>query len=127
MENLNSYKTRKLNELQERRAQKRRRKIRNKICGILCAVLLCTASFGTIYTVSAKEVTITEINEFMGLQNSIKVKTRKSEVMDLLEEQGITVSDTDKLNVPTDAELTENGEIVVRRGKEIREIGRAHV
>ncbi|MDD6763594.1 MAG: G5 domain-containing protein [Clostridiales bacterium] len=120
METMEMYAQHRLDTLKRRREQKRRQKIRHRVCAVITLIAVCTASAGTIYTVSAKDITITEINEFEGTANSIMVRTRASEVIDVLNEQGIEVTDTDKLNVPSDAKPDDNSEIVLRRGKEIK-------
>lgn len=120
METMESYTQQRLNTLKHRREQKRRQRIRHRFCAVLTLIAVCAASAGTVYTASAKEVTITEINEFEGTVSSMTVRTRASEVIDVLNEQGIEVTDTDKLNVPSDSKPDEDNEIVLRRGKEIR-------
>lgn len=119
MEILETYKIDRLNLIHKRREIKRKKKIKHRICAALTVMAIGVTTFGGIYTASAKEITITEINEFEGVTNSVTVKTRKSDVSDVLNEQGITVNATDKLNMPGDTELDGDGEIVVRRGKEI--------
>ncbi len=120
METMESYTQQRLNTLKLRREQKRRQRIRHKFCAVLTLIAVCAAAAGTVYTASAKNITITEINEFEGTASSIKVKTRASEVIDVLNEQGIEVTDTDKLNVPSDSKPYDESEIVLRHGKEIK-------
>lgn len=119
METLESFKQQRLSQLIEKRNNKRKKRVKKRICALITTAAVCAVSFGTVYTVSAKEITITQINEFTGENSSVTVTTRKSEVMDILDEQGISVSQTDKLNMPHDAALSEDSEIVLRRGKEI--------
>lgn len=114
------YKQKRLSEIQRRREEKKKAKIRRKICAVLTVIAVGMVSMGAVYTASAKEIRITEINEFEGTSRSITVKTRESEVMDILSEQGISVSETDKINISADAQLETDEEIVVRRGKEIK-------
>lgn len=114
------YKQKRLAEIDRRRRQKRKQRFRRKICTIITLATICTATMGAYYTVSAKEITITEINEFEGVNTSRTVTTRANDVADALEEQGIEISNTDKLNKSADSELGDNEEIVVRRGKEIK-------
>ncbi|MGN0182078.1 MAG: G5 domain-containing protein [Candidatus Ornithomonoglobus sp.] len=120
METMESYTQQRLSNLKLRREKKRRQRIRHRICAVLTLIAVCAASAGTVYTASAKDITITEINEFEGTANSMTVRTRASEVIDVLNEQGIEVTDTDKLNVPSDSKPDEDSEIVLRRGKEIK-------
>ncbi|MGN1116595.1 MAG: 3D domain-containing protein [Candidatus Ornithomonoglobus sp.] len=120
METMEMYTQQRLSSLKLRRERKRRQRIRHRFCAVLTLIAVCAASAGTVYTASAKDITITEINEFEGIANSITVRTRASEVIDVLNEQGIEVTDTDKLNVPSDSKPDEDSEIVLRRGKEIK-------
>lgn len=120
MDTIEIYTQRRLDSLKRRRELKRRRRIKSRICAALTLAAVAAASVGTVYTAAAKDITITEINEFEGTESSVTVRTRKSEVIDVLTEQGIEVADTDKLNVPSDAKPEDDSEIVVRRGKEIK-------
>lgn len=114
------YKEKRLAEISRRRELKRKKRRRNRICALVTLAALGASMFGTFYTVSAKEITITEINEFEGRQETITVTTHADDVRDALNEQGIELSDTDKLNKAADTEISDNEEIVLRRGKEIK-------
>ena len=78
------YKQKRLAEINRRREQKRRRRFRRKICTAITLAALCSATMGTYYTVSAKEVTITEINEFEGINTTMTVTTHAGDVADAL-------------------------------------------
>ena len=119
MEMQELYKQKRLSEIKRRRAEKQKARIKRKVCAVITLAAVCVASMGAVYNVSAKEITITEINEFEGVNKSITVKTRADDVNEVLSEQGIAVSETDKINVPADSEINKDEEIVVRRGKEI--------
>lgn len=110
---------RQLEHIQQKRERQRCRKLRHKIITIFTAAAVFTGSAGWVYTASAKEVTITEINEFDGINQSVVVKTRVGNVAELLNEEGVTVSDADKLNVPPEAEIDDGHEIIVKRGKQV--------
>lgn len=105
--------------IEEKRAKKHRKRVRQRIMSIAAAIAVFTGSAGWVYTASAKEVTITEINEFTGQNESIVVKTRVNNVEELLNKEGVTVNDTDKLNVDPQSELDDGHEIVVKRGKQV--------
>lgn len=117
---METYTQMRLSAIHKRRENKRRQRIIKRFCAILTLAAIIPASVGTVYTVSAKEITITEINEFEGTENSVTVKTRSAEVADILKEHGYELADTDKLNLPAYSEISGNGEIVLKRGKEIR-------
>lgn len=110
---------RQLERLQQKRELQRRRRLRHKIITLFTAAAVFTGSAGWVYTASAKEVTITEINEFAGINQSVVVKTRVGNVAELLDKEGVTVSDADKLNVSPDSEIDDGHEIIVKRGKQV--------
>ena len=120
METQEMYKQRRLAEIEQRREKKRRQRIRRKICTLITLTAICTAAAGSVYTASAKEITITEINEFEGTNKTITVTTRANDVKTALDEQGISVSSTDKVNIDENSEINDSENIVVRRGKEIK-------
>lgn len=108
-----------LERIAKRRAEKRRAKLRHRLTAIFTLISICTVSFGAVYTASAKEVTITEINEFDGTNTTVTLKTRVNNVEEALEEHGVDVSAADKINVPVDSELEKKNNIVITRGKQV--------
>lgn len=105
--------------LEQKREAQRRKKLKQRIITMFMAAAVFTGSAGWVYTASAKEVTITEINEFAGISQSVVVKTRVGNVAELLNEEGVTVNDADKLNVSPEAEIDDGHEIIVKRGKQV--------
>lgn len=110
---------RQIERLEKKRALKRRKKLMHRTMTVFMAAAVFTGSAGWVYTASAKEVTITEINEFAGINQSVVVKTRVGNVAELLNEEGVTVSDADKLNVSPETEIDDGHEIIVKRGKQV--------
>ena len=110
---------RQLNRIQQKREQQRRRRFRQKAIAMFAAIAMVTGSAGLVYTASAKEVTITEINEFDGINQSVVVKTRVGNVAELLDKEGVTVSEADKLSVPPESEIGDGNEIIVKRGRQV--------
>lgn len=112
-----------LEEMREKREAKRQAKLRAKrrkrIAALVTLTAVVTVTLGTVYNASAKEITITEINEFTGLNESQTVKTRSGNVEEVLEEHGLNVGETDRLNVPTEKPVTNNDDIVITRGKRV--------
>ena len=86
--------------LREKREEKKKAKLKAKhrrcTIAIITLVAMMTVIFGSVYSASAKEITITEINEFAGTNETKTVKTRSESVEGALEEHGVNVSDTDK-------------------------------
>lgn len=113
-----------LRDFRERREKKRlakqlaRKRRRIAAAAVLIAVSVTTT--GIVYHVSAKEISLTEINDFDGVYETKTIKTHTSSVDKLLEKEGIKVSEADRLNVAPNAEVNNNDAIVLTRGKKIK-------
>ncbi len=113
-----------LRDFRERREKKRlakqlaRKRRRIAAAAVLVAVSVTTT--GIVYHVSAKEISLTEINDFDGVYETKTIKTHTSSVDKLLESEGISVSEADRLNVAPDAAVNDNDAIVLTRGKKIK-------
>ena len=90
-----------------------------RIAALVTLTALSAVIFGSVYNASAKEITITEIDEFAGVNETKTVKTRSEKVEEALEEHGVDVGISDKLNVPAHKEVTDNEDIVIKRGKRV--------
>lgn len=108
-----------LRDIQRRREKKAQAKKRNRIAAVVTLILVCTIILGAVYEASAKEISLTEINDFDGTYETKTIKTRVSSVNELLEEEGIDINEADKLNVSVDAEVNNNDEIILTRGKQV--------
>lgn len=112
-----------LAQMREKRETKKQAKLRakrrTKIAAVVTLVTLVTVTLGTVFNASAKEITITEIDEFAGVNETTTVRTRSENVEDVLEEQGFDIAETDKINVPTQKEVEDNDDIVITRGKRV--------
>ncbi len=89
---------------------------------VIVPIALITAvclTLGIVYSVSAKEITITEINEFTGLKSSQKVVTTGGNVEEVLRDRGLYVGEDDRLNVPPDKQVCDNDDIILTRGKRV--------
>lgn len=102
-----------------RKRAKRKRQIRRRIAAIITLAAIVTVTLGTAYGASAKEITITEINEFTGVNETRTVKTRSASVEEALEEHGMDIGEADKLNVPAEKPIVDNDDIVITRGKNV--------
>lgn len=110
----------KLREKREAKKQaKKRASRRRRIAAGITLISLTATIFGTVYGASAKEITITEINEFTGMNESKTVRTRSDNVEEVLEEHGLDIGEADKLNVSTEQAVTDNDDIVIKRGKKV--------
>ena len=64
-------KQRLLAEIERRRKANKRRKFRRKISALVMVFAVFTVSAGAIYSAGAKEITVTEINEFQGTNEAM--------------------------------------------------------
>lgn len=126
-----------INDIRERRARNRRRRMRRRAAMLTALMLAATASCGFVYTASANEITLTEINEFTGQSNTTVIKTHASSVEEILDEHGMSVSEADKISVSSSepaateepaqentdggqaGDITGDANIVVMRGKQV--------
>ena len=112
-----------LRELREEREKKQQKKIRARVRRrIIAAITLMTVicvTLGIVYNVSAKEVTITEIDEFNGLRETQKVRTIGGNVEEVLRDRGLYIGEDDRLNMPPDKQVCDNDAIVIKRGKRV--------
>lgn len=112
-----------LQDIKERREKKRLAKVRarkrKKLAAVIIPAFTAALAVVLVYEAGAKEISITEINDFNGTYETKVVKTRVSSVGDLLEEAGIDISEADKLSVPEGSEINNKDEIVLTRGKKV--------
>ena len=106
-------------EIEKRREEKKHRRKKRRITASVTAAIMMFTLIFAVYSAGAKEITVTEINEFQGTSHSVKVKMRSGNVSDALEQTGCSVGETDKINKPIHAEIEDNDDIVVKRGKQI--------
>lgn len=118
-----AQKQNKLREIQARRENKRlaklRAKKRKRIASLAAVISILAMVIVFVYEASAKEINITEINDFNGTYETTTVKTRASSVNELLEETGFDLKEEDRLNVPSDSRVNNNDEIILTRGKKV--------
>lgn len=92
------------------------RRIINVICGLLVICFVCT---GAVYDATGIDITITEVDEFNGIDNSYNVRTRQGKAGEVIEENNIQVGLYDKLNVEHEDALDNGDEIIIKRGVQI--------
>ncbi len=111
-------------EIRAKREAKKQAKLRamrrKRIAVLVTLTAVVTVTFGAVYGVSAKEITITEINEFEGTNETKTVKILRGNVEAVLEKHGVDITETDRLNVPAEKEINDNDDIVVKRGKRVK-------
>lgn len=108
-----------LRDIQKRRKQKQLRRARRRATAIITLTAILAGSFGCVYTVSANEITLTEINEFDGTQETKVIKTHTKNVEQVLEDHGYSMNEADSINVPIETEIESDMDIVIKRGREI--------
>lgn len=106
-------------DIQKRRKQKKLRQARRRAAAIVTLAAVTTGSLGLAYTASAKEITLTEINEFDGTTQTKVIKTHTVNVEKILEDHGYTVDETDKINIPVSTDIEGDTDIVIKRGREV--------
>lgn len=92
---------------------------RRRIVVLATLVSIVTVTFGAVYSVSAKDVTITEIDEFAGTNETKNVKTLSNDVETVLEKHGVDITETDRLNVPVEKQINDKEDIIIKRGKRV--------
>lgn len=98
----------------------RRRERRRRTIWVVTMITVLAIMAGTVVSVSAKEISITDINEFTGTNETTKVYTLMGgRVGEILDKHNLDVGETDKINVPVDTRITTDAEIIIKRGKEI--------
>lgn len=113
-------KRRLLADIQRKRAAKKRRQLRRKISALTLVIAVFAVSAGAIYSAGAKEITVTEINEFQGINEAVTIKTRCENVGEVLKETGHSVGELDKISKPINSDISDNDNIVIKRGKQIK-------
>ena len=106
-------------DIQKRRKQKKLRQKRQRAVALITLTAVLTGSLSLAYTVSAKEITLTEINEFDGTTQTTVIKTHNNSVSEILEDNGYLVEETDKINIPVEADLEGDADIVIKRGRQV--------
>lgn len=95
---------------------KKKQRHRHLLAGLLALTAICAVTTGAVYDAYAKEITITQINEFTNTETTKTVKTRSDSVRGVLEKNEIVIGDNDSINLHPDSPLEDNAEIIVRRG-----------
>lgn len=112
-----------LEEMRAKREEKKQAKLRaarrRRTAVIVTLISVVVVTFGAVYGVSAKEITITQIDEFSGTNETKTVRTLSNNVEDALEKHGVDIGETDRLNVPAEKVIDDNDDIIVKRGKRI--------
>ncbi len=108
-----------IQDIRRRRKQKKLQQARRRMAAFITLTALTASSCGFVYTASAKEIKLTEINEFTGQKETTVIKTHTESVEKILADQGVSVTEHDKLNVPIESSVTEGADIVITRGKPV--------
>ena len=108
-----------IQDIRKRRQQKKLERIKKRIALLTAMVIASGLSGGWIYTASANEITLTEINEFTGQNDTTVIKTHANSVEKILTDQGVSIGEDDKVNIPVASDVTGDTNIVVTRGKQV--------
>ena len=106
--------------MQKRREERQRVRKRRKMASFIAIITILVITTGAVFNASAKEISITEIDEFSGTNETKTVYTLKGgSVREILDRHDMDIREHDKINVPIDKEVTDDENIVIMRGKEI--------
>lgn len=108
-----------IDSIRKRRKQKKLQQARRRVAAVVTATVMALSSLGFAYTASANEITLTEINEFTGQNNTMVIKTHTNSLEKILEDNGVSVTEHDKVNVPMESDITEDTDVVITRGKPV--------
>lgn len=108
-----------LENIRSRHAQKRRKRKIRRIIAAVTSLAVCMTIAGIVYSSYLKEINITEIDEFSGTYETKTIRTRAENVTKVLEKTGVTVSDTDRVNIPVDSPVQDKEDIIITRGKNV--------
>lgn len=102
-----------------KREEKKLKRRRRRIISVIALILILAIASGMIFTVSAKEINITEIDEFNGKNVTKTVYVMSGSVGEVLDKQELDIGETDKISISVHTEIKNDEEIVIKRGKEI--------
>lgn len=105
--------------VQAKREKRRHGAKRRKFLSVIALITILVITTGVVFSVSAKEINITEIDEFNGTNETKTVYTMGGSVGEILCEHKLELGAEDRINVPVDTEITDDKDIVITRGKEI--------
>ena len=106
-----------IDNIRKRRKQKKLQQARHKAAAVVTIAAVAVSSLGFVYTASANEIKLTEINEFTGQNDTTVIKTHTNSLEKILEDNGVSVSEYDKVNLPIESDITEGTDVVITRGK----------
>ncbi len=108
-----------IDNIRKRRKQKKLQQARHKAAAVVTIAAVAVSSLGFVYTASANEIKLTEINEFTGQNDTTVIKTHTNSLEKILEDNGVSVSEYDKVNLPIESDITEDTDVVITRGKPV--------
>lgn len=108
-----------IDNIRKRRKQKKLQQARRKAAAVVTIAAVAVSSLGFVYTASANEIKLTEINEFTGQNDTTVIKTHTNSLEKILEDNGVSVTEYDKMNLPIESDITEDTDVVITRGKPV--------
>ena len=119
MDSQSIMRQKRIQEIRLRRERKRKQKLKRKITSIALTISIMSITLGGALNAAAKEVTITEINEFENTRQTKTIRTFQKNIQEVLDSQDIVLAEADTVNIPLDSSVEDNSELVVKRGKQI--------
>lgn len=108
-----------LKEVHQKREKRRLGRKRRRLISLAAAITILVSTTGVVFSVSAKEINITEIDEFNGKNETKTVYAMGGSVGEVLDRHELELDVTDRINVPVDTQITDDKDIIIKRGKEI--------
>lgn len=91
-----------------------------RVIFVLVAVIaITTITMGAVFDASLKSITLVQIDEVAGIDNSKKYSTRKATVAEFFAENEIVPGDHDVINMNNDDELTDDDVLIIRKGRQV--------
>ena len=87
------------------------------ILAVMLIIAVTSLTMGAVYDVALKNVTLVQIDEFNGIGDNEKVKTRKLTVGEFLEENKIEISENDLVSKGLEEEIVDEDVLVIRKGR----------
>ncbi len=93
--------------------------LRHFVSFALALSVIAAASVNLVFDASAMEITLTEIDEINNENSTKTIKTKQETVEDFLEAHDISLGTHDSISLDSDTPISDNTEIVIKRGMPI--------
>lgn len=91
--------------------------LKRVILVLLSVMVITVITMGAVNDALLKKVTLTQIDEFIGINVTEEYRTRKATVGEFLEENGIVVGEADFVSKDITEEIADEDNLIIRKGK----------